>query len=140
MTIREIREEDKPAIEDWIEADDDHRGKMTAEFFFAPLALGLAFEDDDGPVFYVRLDPEKTGAVRVHIQFGPAAGGLRTARMLTEGFFVVRERARMARARALIFDSITPRLREFCRRRFGFTAVEGTNDLFLALEANAAQT
>lgn len=120
-------------ISRWIADDPDHRKKgMVPGFFLEARTLGLMFEDHCGPVFAVRLDPETGGTVRIHIQFD-ATQLLRTARGLAEGFLIVKDRAEVAGAKRLVFDSVYAPLIDFCQRRFGFQPVEGTNDLELAL-------
>jgi hypothetical protein len=126
--------EDRARLEEWISRDEDHLSKkLTAEFFYQPGTIGMCFEDSWGPVFYVRLDPETGGVIRVHIQFNPGHA-LRTARTLAMGFGVFHERMRMTSAKTLIFDSVVEQLRTFCVNRFGFHAVPGGNDLSLELK------
>lgn len=155
MNVRRIEERDRARIEEFISRDPDHIARaMTADFFFehasSPVlvsrpgwvqvgALALCFEDSVGVVFYVRLDIETISgpagteqSVRIHIQFD-SAQPLRTARVLDQGFEVVRDRCRVAGAPRLVFDSIDGRLRDFCMKRFGFQPVPGTADLDLWL-------
>lgn len=139
MIIRRINESDRARIQEWILADAEHAAKcMTADFFFVEQTLCLCFCDATGPVFYVRLDPEMNGTVRVHIQFNPAQL-LRTARMLKEGFPVVADRIKAAGAMRMVFDSVSYGLIDFCMNRFDFRRVAGTDDLELTFESFDAE-
>jgi hypothetical protein len=138
MNIRQLTDFDKPTLEAWISRDPDHTArKLTAEFFFTPMTLSMMFEDDKGPVFAVRLDPEMNGSVRIHIQFD-SGQMVRTARMLKQGFPIVRDRVQQSSARRMVFDSVAESLVDFCKYRFGFSEVEGTQDLELVLQEAAA--
>lgn len=136
MVIRQVLGSDLELIDQMIAIDEDHRAKgMTGDFFLVPGALSLCFEDSAGPVFFVRLDPEMGGSfstVRIHIQFD-LRFGMRTARLLTQGFAVVKDRCESAGARRMVFDSIDGKLRDFCCNRFGFKPISGTADLELEL-------
>lgn len=135
--IRPIELEDWETIARMIERDPDHTARgMTADFFFAPGVMNLAFEDLHGPVFFVRLDPEMSGSVRVHIQFDTSQP-LRTVRTLSTGFTIVKERCEVAGATRMVFDSLDGKLRQFCMRHFGFQAITGTADLELMLKGAA---
>jgi len=142
LNIRRLTEDDKPILKSMIAWDMDHTAKALQPEFFYAHGLCLCFEDEDGPVFYVRLDCETSvnhpitqspDTVRVHIQFDERIP-LRTLRTLKQGFEVVKDRCRVAGARRMVFDSLSPHLRTFCRRRFGFRDVPGTADLELELE------
>jgi hypothetical protein len=138
MNIRKLIPEDRAILTRMILDDPDHRARgVTPEFFDVPQPnkISLCFEDDDGPVFYVRFDcDEAPETVRVHIQFDQLHP-LRTGRTLVLGFEVVKDRCLIAGAKRLVFDSISATLREFCMRRFGFQPIGGTADLELLLTA-----
>ncbi len=139
MLIRKLLPDDRVILSRMIAADAEHTARgMTADFFHVPPPnrISLCFEDDDGPVFYVRLDCESPTSIRIHMQFDEATP-LRTARLLVQGFEVVKAKCQEAGAEHMVFDSLNARLREFCMRRFGFTPVSGTADLELELPVAA---
>lgn len=131
MRCRKITESDKPTISKWISRDPDHsKKKMTAEFFFVPETLPFAIEDETGVVMFVRIDLHGAAAV-MHIQFDEGERR-RTAIALIKSFPIVRDSAKSVGARAIIFDSVSPSLIAFCKKRLGFQALPNVPDHYIA--------
>lgn len=130
--VRPIKAGELPLIQEWIDADDDHRAKgMKSSFFAEPDRVSFCITDQLGPVMFVRLDPEFP-SVRVHIQF-PPTGSNRIGRALALNFQEVREQLQRLGAKKLVFDSVSARLTSFCERLWGFQRVGDTNDWELDL-------
>jgi len=90
MRIRATKKEDRALVQEWMEADPEHRARGEASLFVEPGAglTQFAVIDDLGqPVFFVTL--EKT--TRGHIQFCPeAAKGRNLKGLLWLGGFLRR--------------------------------------------------
>lgn len=88
MKIRATTKDDTELVQEWIDADPEHRGRGVAEFFTEarPGATQFAVLDDVGsPVFFVTLEK----VVRGHIQFNPeAAKGKNVKALLWLGGFL----------------------------------------------------
>lgn len=119
-------------IREWINADPDHRGRVTAENWFSGEATCLLVEDREGPLFFLRLcnelraggiPPEPRRRWRIDMQFSPVSP-LRIARALATGSAWLVERARHLGYDELVYDSSTPRLVQFMERN-GFHRAEG---------------
>jgi len=131
--FRPLHDSDHSILNQWIALDPDHSAKgMTSEFFFRPGGLSFAIEDSKGPTMFLRLEPELPISARIHIQF-LADNESRTARSLHKAFPTVRGQIEKAGLKRMVFESISPKLSEFCKRCFGFTEVPGTTDFELFL-------
>lgn len=117
MNIRPATEADVPMIQEWIGHDPEHQG-IAPEFFCESIpgkAEAMIFEDSIGPIFNVKLER----VLRVHIQFD-AGETLRTAKVLSQGFQWLLERAQNCGYSEVIFDSVSEPLIRFCEKRFHF--------------------
>lgn len=131
IKFTETLESDLPQIEEWISADEDHRGKMSAEWWLTGAASFLSFciQDDIGPVFYARLDYEDD-LIRMNIQFAPYSevSKRRIMEAVLEGFPKV-EALIKTEAKGMVFESTAPLLIRFFTK-FGFRLHEN-NDYVL---------
>lgn len=124
-TVRSVESRDSDYINQLIEADPYHRGRMTAEFFtqLLPGEDAWALEDPLGRVlFYFKTSV----ACRIDIQFAGQSKhenmfGLLRGMAWLEGVLV------RNRFRELFFDPDGPELAQFAKRRLGF--VEATPKL-----------
>lgn len=120
--LRLATEADRDHCAAWIEADADHRGKVTADFFIKPEKdiEKFVLENKFGePAFYFR----QMRALRLDIQFGPAetAGDREKNREdLRHGFEWLMQMCQEFGIRQLIFKSEDAKLIHFCENRFGF--------------------
>ena len=130
VNVRRTSLLDAMVLADWISKDPYHQD-VRPEFFLTADSMNLCFEDNHGPVFFLKLFPVG-GSIRIYIQFG--VDPIRTARMLENGFPIVKECCRQAHANRMVFDSVSPKLVNFCVNRFGFHPIDGTQDLELSLE------
>jgi hypothetical protein len=122
---RATRETDREQLEAMIAADDDHRGRCKADFWLPKkteddsnktkngATLCLAFEDDKGVVFFLRLEK----ILRVHTQFG--TDKIRTARALIELNGWLDREARQYGYIQVIWDSVSASLIKFAEK-FGY--------------------
>jgi hypothetical protein len=127
FTLREVTEEDRPLLEQWIVRDPWHRGKLGVEFFLGftdsgerdPRATCYVIEDDKGEVFFIRL----SRASRVNIQFAPTHDAIqkeRNRKTLMEGMAFLEGLLSNAGADEWIFDTANPELRATAIKRLGF--------------------
>lgn len=132
--LRPINSLDIPIINEWISIDPDHSAKgMTADFFRQPDTVVFAIDDEDGPIMYFRLDPINADVVQLHTQFNERARA-RTAIALVRNFPEVRDRIRQSGAKYMVFDSMSPSLVRFCKRRFGFAFIPDANQYYLDIQ------
>lgn len=128
MKFREVGDQDRERLEQWINADPEHRMTMSPETFLGEMPDGekdprptcLALEDEKGTVFYVRI----SRAARVTIQFAPnqtRGERLRNGTALTEGMALLESILERAGAEEWIFNTRNPRLKELAMSRMGFT-------------------
>lgn len=114
LTLRALRESDRAQLAEWMAADEYHKNS-SPDLFFDVDTETIVFEDGNGPVLYVNL----SRVLRAFVQFAPN-GEERTRVALPEAFAFVKERARKSFFRELIFESVSPKLIAFCRKRLGF--------------------
>lgn len=130
MKIRMATTEDKPRLAEMIAKDPYHAGKLTPEFFLGeiwdavnskwlkdPTIECAAVEDDDGTVFYVRYNR----AFRMSIQFDKDLK-FRNRKSLLEAFPVFKNMAKTSGFKEIVFDSESPALVAFTKKRMGFKA------------------
>lgn len=144
--LRALREDDALTIAAMIAGDAEHKAKgMTADFFYPekeggillpkPERISVCYEDDQGPVFYLRIDVEPPVTVRLHVQFDNSPlMAYRTAIMLKWAIRNLVDRyLKPTICQRIVFESITESLRSFCQK-CGFQPVEGTADMALTLD------
>jgi hypothetical protein len=139
VNFRRLVENDRALIDQWIENDPDHRAKgVTSALFFREF-FSFAAEDEEGAVMFLALEARPPEMV-VHIQFGSLPGTVngvserRTGKTFLEGFPTVKNQCKKCGAKAMIFETVNPKLAKFCARAWGFKPIAGTNDWRLSLE------
>jgi hypothetical protein len=114
---RATRETDREQLEAMIAEDADHAGRSTADFWLPSEKdknrLCVTFEDDKGPVFFLRLEK----VLRVHAQFG--TDKMRTARALIDFNEWLDRESRQHGYVQVIWDSISSSLVRFAEK-FGY--------------------
>lgn len=123
---RQLLAYDPPRLAAWIEADPDHRGRVTTGWWlqddpdslerkknneFLPAVENYLVADRRGPLLFLRL----SNAMRVDIQFAPDEE-VRTAMALAGGVPWLALEARKRRYAQLIFESRAPKLVKFLGR------------------------
>ena len=102
---------------------DDYHKATDVGFFYEEGTVCSIFEDDHGPVLFVRGKPivkEGVGIIQLDIQFLNNEDAKRNMRTMLEGFPILENRAKEAGFAGFIFQSTAPFLRKFCIRRLGF--------------------
>ena len=138
MKLSPTTEKDIPTITDWIAADPDHRDDQTDPEWYLTGYGALAFHvaDDNGPLFFVRLDIEGN-MLRLVTQFAPESevskNRLVTA-LLSTGIPAIIKFAKRKEYRGIVFESTTESLIKFMDKQ-GFKPV-GADDYALTFEAN----
>lgn len=133
LTLREADQlGDVQRLEDWIAADEAHRGIYTPRDFMSgqlaedPRSSCYALEDKNGVLFYIRL----SRASRVRIQFAPEGTNTQKARVirgLFHGMTFLENQLAHAGCEEWIFDTDSPRLKRLAEQVLGFT--ESTHEL-----------
>lgn len=122
-TVRPLTEQDRAYLDLLIDADEYHRGRMDADFFLKRQQGedAWALEDQYGQiVFYFKT----TTAVRLAIQFRPSsspADRLRNAAAMMRGLRWIEGVLRSNGFREMVTDTEGPELRNFLKRRLGFS-------------------
>jgi hypothetical protein len=132
---------DLERLEDWIDADEAHRGIFAPAYFMSgpfaadPRPSCYALEDESGVVFYVRL----SRAARVRIQFAPEQDVMqrRVIRGLFNGMAFLESLLEDAGCEEWIFDTANPKLKSIAQRMLGFT--ESTHELVKNIERPTPQ-
>jgi hypothetical protein len=114
LNVRKLGEEDRPLLAEWMAADPYHVG-YSPDLFFAQGTEGAVFDDGQGPLFFVALS--KT--IRAFVQFAPGQKE-RIRDGLPLAFAWVASEARKGNFQEIIFESKSPSLIRFCKKRLGF--------------------
>lgn len=122
LHLRPVSEADHPMLEAWIEADPEHRGRSTVEFFSRPSDNCYVLMDTQGPVFFLKL----TRAIRMDVQFAPGVEMReRTRHGLHRGFEVLGELLAEKGFEEAIFESKNTLLMRSMEKRTGFRRSPG---------------
>jgi hypothetical protein len=125
---------DLDQIREWIQSDEDHVNKMSADWWLTGQDCLAAFcvGDDTGPTMYIRLDAEGELA-RIHIQFGPESevSKVRTAKSLLKIFPCITTLMANSGFKGIVFESKSVKLIKFFDR-LGFKHLKD-NDYLLML-------
>lgn len=100
--------------------------------------LSFCLQDEDGPVAYVRLDKKRPdGLIRLHTQFAPReeVAKLRLAKGMLKCVPVVQDFCKQQGGSGIIFQSSSPLLIDFMKRKFGFQSA-GSNDYVLLFQVS----
>lgn len=114
MRIRRATDADRPWIETLIAQEPLHT--HTSDFYFEPGTESHIAEDSQGRVLIFRLN---TGVVEMDMDFDKNER-LRTAKVLSQGFPIVKQAAKSKNMKVLIFNSNSEQLIKFCENNFGF--------------------
>lgn len=103
-----------------IEADEHHKG-TPASFFTEPGAVCKVYEDERGPICFVR----GSKALRLIVQFKDNNDIKRNLKAIVAGIPDIADKARQNGFTEIVFDTANPALASFCKKRFGFVEHEG---------------
>lgn len=127
ITSRRIEQDDWNLLEISVSKDEYHSATTLPEFFYDERALCNVYEDENGPVMFVR----GTNALRVDIQFIDNYDRERNAKVMLEGFADFANKARNAGYTELIFNTDNPALKVFCTHKLKFIESNGEMRYFL---------
>lgn len=125
--------EDLPILEMSLAIDPHHVG-TTPDFFLQDGTVTKVYEDERGPIMFVRgavIKRFDKKVLRLDIQFVSNEDAKRNARAMFSGFDKMSQRAKDNGFEEIYFCSNSPLLIAFCTRRFGF--VESNGELRKAL-------
>lgn len=126
VTKRWAEQADLPLLAESLSKDAYHT-TTKPEFFFQPGTVCTVYEDEKGPVMFVR----GTKALRIDIQFVDNDDTERNAAVMLGEFQKFAEQIKQSGFTELVFDTNSPALKVFCKRRFGFREVNGELRKFL---------
>lgn len=120
ITDRLLREDDLALLEFSLDKDEHHKG-TPPEFFVQPGTITKVYEDEHGPVLFVR----GAKALRLDIQYVDNDDTERNKAAMLAGFDGLVEKARENGFTEVIFNTNSRALRIFCKRNFGFVESDG---------------
>jgi hypothetical protein len=126
ITSRYLQPEDYPLLLTSLTADEYH--PMVPLFFVEPETITLVYEDEKGPVMFVRgkgIDNNGIQTLQVDIQYVSNKDGKRNLKVMREGFPALAAKAKENGFSDIVFDSSVPALRKFCLKRLGFVEAVG---------------
>lgn len=100
---------------------DEHHTTTTPEFFTEPGTVCKVYEDEQGPIIFVKGTP----VLRLDIQYVDNADIERNKAAMLAGFAALEERAKQQGFKELVFQTDSRALAIFCRREFGFSRYDG---------------
>lgn len=120
ITDRFLHEGDYTLLELSLAKDEHHLG-TPPEFFVQPGTIAKVYEDDKGPVLFVR----GAKALRLDIQFVDNEDSERNMNAMLGGFDGLEKKAKENGFTEIIFSTNSRALAIFCKRRFGFFEERG---------------
>lgn len=115
ITDRPLAIDDEDALTASLATDEEHPD-LKADFFSQPGTRTNVYEDEAGPICYVRGRP----VLRLDIHWVSNKDFRRNMTAMVEGFPVLEDKARANGFGQIIFESSVPLLRKFCIKRLGF--------------------
>jgi hypothetical protein len=125
ITNRLITEDDKQLLSDVLTTDEYHQGTLPS-FFYEPETMCLVYEDEKGPICFVRGKPivhERIGMIQLDIQYLNNRDAKRNLKAMIIGFPELERRAKENGFAGFFFVSTAPLLKKFCVERLRFKEV-----------------
>jgi hypothetical protein len=120
ITDRFLQESDITLLEFSLAKDEHHQG-TPPEFFVQPGTITKVYEDEKGPVLFVR----GAKSLRLDIQYVDNNDTERNKEAMLQGFDGLVKKARDNGFTEVIFTTNSRALAVFCKRNFGFEEIEG---------------
>lgn len=120
ITDRSFSDGDLPLLTSSLEADEFHQS-TNPEFFTQPGTVCNVYEDESGPVCFVR----GSKALRLDVHFVANGESERNATALLEGVSQLAQKARENGFLEIIVNTTSPELAAFAVEKFGFAASDG---------------
>ena len=127
ITSRYLQPEDYELLSNSL-ANDEYHSTTSPVFFVEPETITLVYEDEKGPVMFVRgkgLEEGTRQTMQLDIQFCDNKDGKRNLKVMLEGFPPLTEKAKTNGFTEINFESSSPLLRKFCLKRLGFVEAAG---------------
>lgn len=118
---RLIDSQDKVLLAVSIAKDEHHKDTTTPGFFYAPGTVSKVYEDEQGPVCFVRFSK----VLRLDIQYVNNDDKKRNFKVMVSGFGALEKQARDNGYTEIEFQSNSDLLKKFCISRFGFVEEAG---------------
>lgn len=102
---------------------DEYHKDTPASFFYAEGTVCSVYEDEDGPICFVRGKPivqDGVGIIQLDIQYISNNDGRRNLKAMLTGFPELERKAKENGFVGFFFVSSAPLLRKFCVKRLGF--------------------
>jgi hypothetical protein len=121
VTDRMINQDDRDILELSL-AHDEYHQETTPEFFYMPGSFTKVYEDESGPILYVR----GTKSLRLDVQFVNNLDRERNAGVMLAHFEALAEHIKKSGFTEICFNTTNPGLARFCKNKLGFENIEGT--------------
>ena len=131
ITNRSITDDDYSLLSSSLLLDEHHQGTF-ASFFYQPCTCCLVYEDEKGPICFVRGLPivhNNVGMIQLDIQFMDNRDAKRNLKAMLIGFPELERMAKLNKFAGFFFTSTVPSLCSFCIKRLGFQQI--TDDLLV---------
>ena len=131
MKLTPSTEKDIERLSKWIESDPYHKDYLDPYWWVTGAEgslLSFCLEDSTGPLCYFRLDQKRAdGFIRLHIQFAPReeVTKIRLVKGLLKCIPIMQQFCRAQNGSGIIFQSVSPLLIDFGKRKFGFKSAGG---------------
>ena len=125
LTDRWIEPQDVPLLELCLERDPHHVGTKV-EFFFRPGTVTKVYEDEEGPVLFLRgegIELKEGKILRVDVQYVDNEANERNRMAMLDGFPSLAEKAKANGFTQILFFTNVRALSIFCKRELGFKEV-----------------
>ncbi len=125
LTDRWIEPKDISLLEMCLERDPHHAGTKV-EFFYRPGTVTKVYEDDAGPILFLRgegLDLPEGRILRVDVQYVDNFANERNRMAMLDGFPRLVEKAKLNGFNQILFFTNVRVVSVFCKRHLGFKEV-----------------
>jgi hypothetical protein len=127
MLLSPSTPDDIEQLTEWIKNDPYHKDCLDPLWWLTGQGvLSYCIQDNRGPTMYVRIDLDML-ALRIHTQFAPLAevSKVRVVRSLLWALPRMKPVAVQNGCNSYVFNSTSPDLIEFMKKKFGFVSVGG---------------
>jgi hypothetical protein len=119
ITSRHMTAEDIPLLQASIDGDEHHKG-TDVNFWLESECMVNVYEDDAGPVLFLRGSILRDGICRLDIQFIDNTQGKRNLKCIGIGLPLMEEKLKLHNFIGIVFESKSPLLKKYCQKRHGF--------------------
>lgn len=136
IAFETIKQEDLQLLKSWIGNDPWHTNKEAVEWWTKGY-ISFKLVDELGPTVFIRFDREDD-RVRLHSQFAPSqeVSEKRVAISIVDAIPRFIEKAKVDGVKAIVTESVSPKLVAFLTSRVGFDYAGHGNDYVLSFQEN----